>query len=51
MNSSVKELQRIFNQDQIIHYIYRSQWILVSIQLFDVPPNETQRILNYEWIK
>ena len=44
--STIKESQRIFNRDQIIHYIHRSQRILVSIQSFDVPPDETQRILD-----
>ena len=49
MNPSVKESQRVFNGDQIIHRIYRSWWILVSTQSFDVPPNETQQISNNAW--
>ena len=44
--STIKESHRIFNRDQIIHCIRRSQWILVSIQSFDIPPNETQQISN-----
>jgi hypothetical protein len=44
--STIKESQRIFNRDQIIHYIRRSQWILVLIQSSDVTPDETQRILE-----
>jgi hypothetical protein len=38
--STVKESQRIFNRDQIIHCIRRSQWILVSIQSSDIPLDE-----------
>ena len=42
----VKESQRILNWDQIIYCICRSQLILVSIQSFDVLPDETQWISN-----